>query len=1341
MKFLGNIELRPIGLSGMEGCRSVGLALGKGPNALEVAVAEASFAPSASMLRTVWKNRLAGRATPLMLVVLNDGKAAICGPAGDPPPTYSGLDPDKVERLCAAALEEPSRNAALRLLYSAIPQVDAPLFGLRNEGLFANHQLRTGVPGRDDWKPASDKARGLLDLRGKELIQKLGFSLEQLPGADAYVLRAAETRLAVAVLLDRGESPDAPSPHFAGLSAASYALAKADAENVDYVLISSGPSLRLYPVKTGIGVGRRGRTETFIQANLDLLPENQSGYLWLLFASDALASGGSVEQILHESTRYAAVLGAGLRERIYDEVIPKLAEAMLEARKLKSASAQDLQETYEMAMLVLFRLLFIAYAEDKDLLPVESNALYEPRSLTRKTKELIEIRNAGTPFGKEPTHWEEAVRLWRAVDKGSDEWALPAYNGGLFSSDEAASPLGAKLERIRLPDFVFGPILTSLLVSPTDEGWGPIDFRSLGVREFGTIYEGLLESELSLAETDLSLEDKGKNARGYRPAKPKDEIAVPKGRAYLHDTSGTRKATGSYFTKHFAVEHLLDHGLEPALQDHLTRLDALNDGRAADAFFDFRVADIAMGSGHFLVAAVDRIERGLSNYLVKRALPDVINELERLKAAARKALGGLSDGFEIENNALLRRQIARRCIFGVDMNPTAVELARLSIWIHTFVPGLPLSFLDHNLVAGNSLVGIATFDEAAELSKEILNSSLFAKGVEEMLGKARKSLDRLAKLSDANAAEIQTAREAWNEARTSLSEEGALLDTLTAARIDDDVRGEIAKRWIKKPASIVESKEHQFARKALESIPPFHFPIAFPEVFLRERPGFDAIIGNPPWEEATVEEDRFWTRYEPGFHSLQQREQENTKKRLRRERGDLVGLYEAEVAQAELLRRMLTSGSFPGMGTGDPDVYKAFCWRFWNLVRGNGGSIGVVLPRSAFAAKGSEHFRRAILAEATFADLTFLLNRDGWAFDDAEPRYTIALSSFRKRKRSDDAQIPWRGPFASLASYQVGVTKEPVRFKVQELITWTDSAAFPLLPSEESGEVFLQLRKGPRLDFNDLHSWRARPHTELHATNDKPLMRLTDDPPDGYWPVFKGESFDIWTADTGKYYAWADPEKVKKALHEKRLRSYKQARSPFSELPADWNRNPATLPCLHPRVTFRDVSRATDTRTVRAALLPPKIFITNKAPYFLWPRGDERDQAYPLGVLCSIPLDWYARRFVELDLNYHVLNPFPIPRPDRDNKLWLRTVEIAGRLACPDARFKAWAGAVGVKCGKLNDEEKQDLIHELDAVVAHLYGLSEKQLSHIFETFHEGWDYQARLKGTLEHFGAFHKLG
>ncbi len=103
-------------------------------------------------------------------------------------------------------------------------------------------------------------------------------------------------------------------------------------------------------------------------------------------------------------------------------------------------------------------------------------------------------------------------------------------------------------------------------------------------------------------------------------------------------------------------------------------------------------------------------------------------------------------------------------------------------------------------------------------------------------------------------------------------------------------------------------------------------------------------------------------------------------------------------------------------------------------------------------------------------------------------------------------------------------------------------------------------------------------------------------------------------------------------------------------------------------------------------------------------------------------------------MKFYVLNPFPIPRPANDSTLRARVVELAGRLACPDDRFAEWAKEVGVECGPLADNEKQDMIHELDAVVAHLYGLTKDHLVHIFETFHEGWDYHARLEATLEHF-------
>ena len=153
--------------------------------------------------------------------------------------------------------------------------------------------------------------------------------------------------------------------------------------------------------------------------------------------------------------------------------------------------------------------------------------------------------------------------------------------------------------------------------------------------------------------------------------------------------------------------------------------------------------------------------------------------------------------------------------------------------------------------------------------------------------------------------------------------------------------------------------------------------------------------------------------------------------------------------------------------------------------------------------------------------------------------------------------------------------------------------------------------------------------------------------------------------------------------------------------------------------------------------MPPGVFLNHKAPYFVMPRGNRPDEAFLLGVFSSVPLDWYSRRFVETSMTFFVLNPFPVPRPEADCRLRQRVIQLAGRLACPDDRFTDWANEVGVGCGPLEGDAKEDMIHELDAVVAHLYGLMADQLAHIFETFHDGWDYHSRLSATLEHFHAW----
>lgn len=1340
MTFLDDIGLRPLSFNRQVNFEPIGLALGEGAYALEIAVVRSHVRPSTTDMRAAWNVRLNSRPVPLLLVALydNETKAAVCGPSGQNPPVYHDLEPTQVERLCLTALQEPDRHSVYSLLHNLLPEVGSNIPGLLNEGLLATHELENGVPLRNDWRNAVERSRHMLNRRDRPLLESLGYEIHNIPGP-VSVLVAEDTKIAIGLFLDRSEAIDIPNERFSNLSPIAYALARADKERLPYVVALSDGMLRLYPVEAGVGVGQRGRTETFLQLHLDLLTEDKSGYLWLLFSSSALAPKGTFEQILADSANYSADLGGRLRERIYSEVVPQLAQAIARARKLDNPDSDALDATYQMALTLLFRLLFIAYAEDKGLLPYKTNEAFKARSLKQKARELLKMEQQNAHFDTRSTLWDEINGLFEAIDKGDKRLGIPPYNGGLFASDTNTSPTGATLKEISLTDEQFGPALRDLLCEDSSDGVrGAVDFRSLSVREFGTIYEGLLQSELSIAQTDLGLDNEGL----YVPVTDPKRVIVPAGMIYLHNASGARKSTGSYYTKSFAVEHLLNHALEPALDDHIARLNKLleeqNTRAAGEAFFDFRVADIAMGSGHFLVAAIDRIERRLSTYLAEHALTDVTDELTRLRERAKEVIEQYSGRLEVEDTLLLRRQIARRCIYGVDMNPMAVELARLSIWIHTFVPGLPLSLLDYNLVRGNSLVGIATLIEARDVLAK--DSPLFSLSADQLLGSARDALAKLGQLADADASEISQAREAYDNARDALSPTAALFDILTASRINAELKQQIntgqATHWVKDEVlrELPNSEFRKTARETLKAIPPFHFPVAFPQVFLREKSGFDVILGNPPWEEATLEEDRFWTRYVPGLHSMPQREQERLKEEWREKRPDLVTSYEEELAKTDLTRKVLVTGPFPGMGTGDPDLYKGFVWRFWALINRPNGHIGIVMPRSVFSTKGASEFRQAVFEAGTFNDLTFLLNTGGWVFDEAEHRYTITLIALKKIEPTSETKLPMRGPYSNMDRYITGMQKEPVRFKLEEVFSWTDTTALPLLPSEDAAEVFAQIRKAPNLGVNNKNSWRVRPYAELHATNDKPFMDLSEQPPDGFWPVFKGESFEIWEPDTGTYYAWADPEVMTKHLQEKRVRSNRNARSVYSEFDAKWAADKKTLHCYYARIAFRDVSRATDTRTSRAALLPPNVVVQNTAPVLLWPKGDQKDEAYLLGLLCSIPLDWYARRFVEIHMNYHIFNALPVPRPTRDNPLWQRVVALAGRLAAVDERYAEWADAVDVEYGALKPDEKDDMIHELDAVVAHLYDLNENQLTHIFETFHEGWDYRHRLDGVLKHY-------
>ena len=1070
-KFLYDFQSRPLPTL-TSGLKSEKLILGQGRDSLEVAVLTSNNKPKTVTVKDAQKKRKNHRASPVLLTVIHGDQASLCGASGENPPVYKNIKLELVEKFCRTALKQPDRHRALKFCSRFLSSIEKGLFGINNKGMLSSHHLIHGVKNRSDWESAKRKSKTVSVFEKEKLLKGLGFQISPLD-SHTYILKSQDKKRALAVLLNASETHESKEQRFNQLSPVSYAMNKADQENMPWVLIVQDNHIRLYSAKEETGLSHNSRTETYIDCQPSLLQEENLGYLWLIFSAEALSEEGSLTEIVEKSKRFSVDVAKDLKARIYDEIVPQIAKGIVHARNLKKPSPEELNETYQMTLIVLFRLLFIAYAEDKDLLPYNTNSAYYRRSLKQKAQELSELFLSGRTAENGNNHWKEVVKLWEAIDKGNQEWGIMAYNGGLFSSEQSISKTGYEISKISVSNKFFAPALKSLLLMKTQEiPLGPVDFRFLGPREFGTIYEGLLESNLSIADTDLTLDRKNiyvpvKNSK-KKKLKKTEQIIVKKGDIYLHNQSGARKATGSYYTKNFIVEYILNKSLEPALKEHFNRLDKLHDKSAEKEFFNFFTADIAMGSGHFLVATVDRIENKMADYLDKRPLKGVQNTLDKTRATAEKNLSGISDDyFPVENRKYLARHIARHCIYGVDNNDLAVQLAKLSLWTHTFIPGLPLSYFNHNLVCGNSLVGIGTVEELKSDfidKKDAKNLSFKFIDADKLIGKAKKPLQDMRKLSDLSIEEVKKSRRLKKEIESSLEDTKALFDVLLFNRIKN--KGDIHKieAWILKwqdGKNIHNSKELKSARSELKNLKTFHFPIAFPEVFLRERPGFDVILGNPPWEQVNVERQAFWARYFPGLRGFSQTEREIEYKRLEKKYPSLVNKYESEVSAINRENIILKSASYKNLGSGKSDFYKFFCNRFWNLICRKKGFIGVVLPRNTFSAKGTEAYRKEIFNKAS-SNITMLINYRKWIFSEVHAQYIIGLVAIQKGIFKKE-NIKLSGPYNSLSSFKEKKKHFLFSFTKEDVLSWTDSASLPSLQREDSLNVFLQLRKAPRL--------------------------------------------------------------------------------------------------------------------------------------------------------------------------------------------------------------------------------------------------------------------------------------
>lgn len=671
---------------------------------------------------------------------------------------------------------------------------------------------------------------------------------------------------------------------------------------------------------------------------------------------------------------------------------------------------------------------------------------------------------------------------------------------------------------------------------------------------------------------------------------------------------------------------------------------------------------------------------------------------------------------QIRDVDLLKRVVLKRSVYGVDLNPMAVELAKLALWLDAFVPGLPLSYLDHNLRQGNSLVGVVGEEvtDALQEGQATLEEGWIAERLQEARDRAREAVERV----EYRVQDVRAAEEAELQRRVSAALVKTVFDRWTADSFD--LPG--ARDRIGQMDTLEAENDRREAEKLGDEFSFFHWPLEFPEVFGRDRPGFDVVVANPPWEKLKVERHDFFQMKLPGLKFVTSAaEREARIQQLVSTDPSAQIEYEAAIESVERLKRyfQVSAGNYRLHGGGDADLFKAFAERFMYLVR-SGGSLGCILPRQLLGGAGSFPLRRQFFNHWVIDSADVLWNRRVWAFPSVFHRTRMTLLAAEKREPNDPV-IPSAGPLDDEKTFR-RARELRVSFPLTELAEWSGTLELPSLPDAAAGAVFMKMMQQPRFDSPSRH-WRAIPYAELHATADSDLYNE-----DGRgWPVWKGRTFDRYHPDLSEPVYWAEPEPVLERLQEKRSRS----RGTFDDFPPEVLVDPDTLPPLDYRIVFRDVVRATDRRTMKACLAPRHIFAIHDAPQLVWPRGDATDQMALLAVLNSLPFDWVLRRRVETHVTFSILNALPIPALDEPTRL----AELAARLSCVDERYAEYAAQVGVSWGDLDDSEREGLEAEVDVLVARAYGLDADDLEVVFSDFVVAAvspEYRDRLRELME---------
>ena len=1282
--------------------------------------------PGTTALRSLWRERKQARpAQPLILLAAAVApNLRIVGPQEAQP--VRELSADRILPLLQSCRDAHPLEASAFLGRELRRLEECVLPGLRVKELLTPHFIRERLRWSEYRGPllaaTAELPGGGAAAGWRDLLRGLGYRIEELP-QQGYLLRGGdESPLAVvhpfsdaarfSRLNDNGELPE-------GL-----ALADCRRRGARWAILAAGSRLRIFQDRPPTGAA----TGHYLELDTAELPADDRFYLGLL-APASLQGAGLLERCIEQSKDFGEELRRGLEERLIAVALPNLARGLGEYREGQGVDLNDRQELRRIeaaALTLVFRFVFLLHTEARGYLPVDT-AAYRPYSARQLAGTCLvppsRLNRASTRC------WDSLRTLVRMVRNGDVATGVPAYNGSLFAA--AGFPGGDLLEQASIADPYLAPALAAITYESDEPDAPGLDYAGLQVGHLGAIYEALLSLRLARAREDLVYDAKSDR---YRPGRAGEAPAVSRAQLYYQTEAGGRKAGGVYYTRQEFVRHLLHHSLLPALESHLQEVAALarrNPAAAVDRLFDFSVVDPAMGSAHFLTAALDLMADRIARFLADvGGLPGIAEQFRQLTENAGP------DVQPPEAADLLRRLILKRCIYGVDVSPMAVEVANVTLWLSSFVPGLALSWLGSNLKCGDALIGVAN---AAVVGSD---NSAYLTGlpVDAAMQRSAQLQRELAAIPDRTPAEVKESEELsarlqgataglrdafnlWAAEPLGLAGGRHTLETGAGDIVDPAIT----------PAPEVQAAIQQ-AGTVAERYRFFHWPLEFPQIFHRERPGFDVVVGNPPWNEVTVEELRFYLLRDPGLRGIADLAQRRRRiAELDAQNPEWRGEFTAEQQRLATARKFFTTaGGYQLQGVGDKDLYQLFCERYSHLLRPD-GRLGVVLPRTAFLAEGSRDFRRWLFGQNTVGRVDYLMNSGRWAFD-MEPRYTVALLAGQRRAPAADARLQLSGPAASLPEFEAATAGDGVSLTLSAL---GGAYLAPMVPSQRYADVWAKLRQGvpfDQLQNPEIKKFLIRkgavaashpvPYAELHETQQRPLFSHPSG--NGLVPVWKGRSFGQYEPHGNEPAGYGNYAEILNYVQTRRSRASVFKGMFPSEVLADAN----THPLQHCRIAFRHITNRTNSRTVIAVLVPPRTPLTNAAPYLVFADWGAAAQSYVLGVLNSLPFDWLARRYVEINMNYYILNMLCFPPPGNTN--WRRIGELAARLSCVDARFADFAAAAGVEYGALTEPERAAGRAEIDALVAAAYGLTAEELAFIFTDFTENAVSPAYRAAVLE---------